>query len=124
MLMATFGFCNSVPPTPPSASAADPHEPFFQGLKKIIHNKPYLILALCFGCGIALFSSLSTLFEQILCPQGYKDQMIGIYGALLIGTGVLGAAVAGAIVDKTKKFMETAKVCFAFAALASIFLSV
>ncbi len=32
-----------------------------------------MILALCFGGGMALFTSLTTLLEQILCPWGYSD---------------------------------------------------
>ena len=33
--MATLGFCNSAPPTPPSVSAASRSEPFFLGLKTV-----------------------------------------------------------------------------------------
>ena len=33
--MATFGVCSSLPPTPPTASAAEESEPFFKGLKKV-----------------------------------------------------------------------------------------
>ncbi|XP_077992079.1 solute carrier family 49 member A3-like [Glandiceps talaboti] len=124
MLMATFGFCSSHPPTPPSSSAADVHEPFFQGLKKILRNQAYLVLAFSFGGGIALFSTVSTLFEQILCPQGYTNLWVGIYGGIMIGVGLFGAGFAGAYVDKTKKFTETAKISYAFAALACIFLAV
>ncbi|XP_070541234.1 solute carrier family 49 member A3-like [Ptychodera flava] len=124
MLMATCGFCSSHPPTPPSASAADVHEPFFTGLKKIIQNKAYLILAFSFGGGIALFSTLTTLFQQILCPQGYNDDEIGIYGALMIFSGIIGAGFAGAVVDKTKKFMETAKISYGLAAVSCSFLAV
>ena len=35
ILMVTFGVCNSVPPTPPTASAAEESEPFFRGLKQV-----------------------------------------------------------------------------------------
>lgn len=35
-LMATFGVCSSVPPTPPTASADEASEPFLAGLKKVI----------------------------------------------------------------------------------------
>ena len=47
----------------------------------------------------------------------------GLCGALMIGVGVVGAAIAGAIVDYTKKFEEVAKVAFAFASLSAVFFS-
>ena len=42
-LMATFGVWSSVPPTPPTASAAEDSEPFFKGLKQVI-------VVFCFYC--------------------------------------------------------------------------
>ncbi len=45
----------------------------------------------------------------------------GIAGALLIGLGVIGAAIAGVFVDKTKKFEEVEKIGFCMTALSAIF---
>lgn len=44
----------------------------------------------------------------------------GLCGALMIGGGIIGAAIAGVFVDKTKKFEEVAKISFAMAALAGV----
>ena len=35
MFMATFGIWSSVPPTPPTSSAEEKSEPFFDGLKQV-----------------------------------------------------------------------------------------
>ena len=35
VVMATAGVCSSVPPTPPTASAAETSQPFFKGLKMV-----------------------------------------------------------------------------------------
>ena len=35
-LLATFGICSSVPPTPPSPSAAETSQSFLQGIKSVI----------------------------------------------------------------------------------------
>ncbi|RMX61475.1 hypothetical protein pdam_00003517 [Pocillopora damicornis] len=115
VVMATFGVCSSSPPTPPTASAESSSEPFFQGLKK---NKPYLVLLVTFGSGIGLFTCLTTILEQVICPRGYSDDMAGTAGAVLIAVGLVGGGFTGVYVDKTKKFKETAKISYALAAVS------
>ena len=45
-LMATFGFCSNMPPTPPSASAHVDSEPFFQGVKQVRESWHILFLVI------------------------------------------------------------------------------
>ena len=73
VVMATFGWWSNRPPTPPSASAETDSERFIVGLKMLLRNPPYYILATAVGAGIGLFSVLTTLLSQILCPWGYTD---------------------------------------------------
>jgi len=40
---------------------------------QLLRNKAYLVLLLCFGSGIAVFTCFSILLEQILCVQGYTN---------------------------------------------------
>ena len=40
---------------------------------QILQNKAYLVLMIAFGSGIGLFTCLTTLLEQIICPRGYND---------------------------------------------------
>ena len=49
VVMATFGVCSSIPPTPPTASAESKSEPFFAGLKKVRYF--YLIYDIYLGKG-------------------------------------------------------------------------
>ncbi|XP_031559501.1 solute carrier family 49 member A3-like [Actinia tenebrosa] len=121
VVMTTLGFCSSVPPTPPSHSAASQSEPFFVGLKTVLRNKSYLVLMMAFGVGIGLFSCLSTILEQIICPFGYSDKMAGNAGAVLIGCGLLGGALSGWYVDKSKEFELTAKVSYGMSAITCCF---
>ncbi|XP_022615648.1 major facilitator superfamily domain-containing protein 7 isoform X2 [Seriola dumerili] len=123
--LATVGIRSSTPPTPPSASAESSScEPFVQGIKLLLKNKAYLILLLCFGSGIAVFTCFSTLLEQILCVQGYTNDFAGLCGALFIVFGIVGAGALGLYVDKTKKFIEATKINMSFSALACIAFSV
>ncbi|XP_074809694.1 solute carrier family 49 member A3 isoform X2 [Natator depressus] len=120
-ILAMVGVHGKVPPTPPSASATySTSQPFFTGLKMLLRNKPYIILMVCFGAGIGMFTCFSTLLEQILCVKGYSNFFAGLSGALFTVFGLLGAFLLGLYVDKTRKFIESTKVCFCLAALASI----
>ncbi|XP_034038091.1 solute carrier family 49 member A3 [Thalassophryne amazonica] len=123
--LATVGLRSSAPPTPPSASAQfSTSEPFLQGIKLLLKNKAYLILLLCFGSGIAAFTCFSTLLEQILCVRGYTNDFAGLCAALFIVFGILGAALLGLYVDKTKKFIEVTKINLGLCALMCIAFSV
>ncbi|XP_022050539.1 solute carrier family 49 member A3 [Acanthochromis polyacanthus] len=123
--LATVGIRSSAPPTPPSASAeSSGSEPYVQGIKLLLRNKAYLILLLCFGSGMAVFTCFSTLLEQILCVQGYADDFAGLCGALFIVFGIIGAGALGLYVDKTKKFIEATKINMSFTALSCIAFSV
>ncbi|XP_040589420.1 solute carrier family 49 member A3 isoform X2 [Mesocricetus auratus] len=110
-LLATTCVWESVPPSPPSAGAAgSTSESFLHGLKLLIQNKAYVILAVCFGGGIGVFSSFSALLEQILCASGYSNEFSGLCGALFIVFGILGALLLGLYVDRTKHFTEATKI--------------
>ncbi|XP_067373805.1 solute carrier family 49 member A3 isoform X2 [Channa argus] len=123
--LTTVGIRSSVPPTPPSASAeSSGSEPFFQGIKLLLRNKAYLVLLLCFGSGVAVFTCFFMFLVQILCVQGYSNDFAGLCGVLFIVFGVVGAGALGLYVDKTKKFIEVTKVNMSFTALASIAFSV
>uniref|UniRef100_A0A1A8IEM2 Major facilitator superfamily domain containing 7 n=2 Tax=Nothobranchius kuhntae TaxID=321403 RepID=A0A1A8IEM2_NOTKU len=123
--LASAGIWSNKPPTPPSASAeTSGSEPFIKGIKLLLRNKAYLILLVCFGSGIAVFTCFTTLLEQILCVQGYTNDFAGLCGALFIGVGVFGSAVFGFYVDKSKKFMEVIKINISMTALCCITFSV
>ncbi|XP_016051346.1 PREDICTED: major facilitator superfamily domain-containing protein 7 [Miniopterus natalensis] len=120
-LLATTCLWESVPPTPPSAGAShSTSEKFLDGLKLLVKNKAYVILAVCFGGGIGIFSSFSALLEQILCVNGYSNEFAGLCGALFIVFGILGALVLGLYVDRTKHFTEAIKVGFCLTSVACV----
>ncbi|XP_026136154.1 solute carrier family 49 member A3 [Carassius auratus] len=109
--LATVGICERVPPTPPSASmVTSSSEPFLHGVKLLLTNKAYMVLLVCFGSGIGVFTCFSTLLEQILCVKGYSNDFAGLCGAVAIVFGVVGAFLLGLYVDKTKRFTEVTKI--------------
>ncbi|NWU90936.1 S49A3 protein, partial [Upupa epops] len=123
--LASVGIHEKIPPTPPSASATNStSQPFLTGLKMLLRNKPYIILAMCFGGGIGMFTCFSALLEQILCEKGYSNEFAGLNGALFTVCGLFGAFLLGLYVDRTRKFIESTKICYSLSALASIMFAV
>ncbi|KAM4707333.1 solute carrier family 49 member A3 isoform 1-T2 [Discoglossus pictus] len=119
--LATAGIWSKAPPTPPSASAlSSTSESFFSGIKLLLKNKAYLILMVCFGAGVGIFTAFAIFLEQILCFNGYSNFFSGLCGALFILFGIIGGLVCGLYVDKTKQFTEVVKICFCLASLMSI----
>ncbi|XP_055290683.1 solute carrier family 49 member A3 isoform X7 [Moschus berezovskii] len=86
----------------------------------LARNKAYIVLAVCFGGGIGIFSSFSALLEQILCVNGYSSEFAGLCGALFIAFGVLGAVALGLYVDRTKHFTEAIKIGLCLTSLACV----
>ncbi|KAL2779946.1 solute carrier family 49 member A3 isoform 5, partial [Daubentonia madagascariensis] len=120
-LLASACLWESVPPTPPSAGAASStSEKFLDGLKLLLRNKAYMLLAVCFGGGTGVFSSFVALLEQILCASGYSNEFSGLCGALFIVFGILGALVLGIYVDRTKCFTEATKISFCLTSVACV----
>ncbi|XP_077588503.1 solute carrier family 49 member A3 [Stigmatopora nigra] len=123
--LATVGIRSGTPPTPPSASAERSHsESFLGGVKLLLMNPAYMLLLLCLGSGVGIFTCFSTLLEQILCVQGYTNDFAGLCGALFILSGIVGAALLGLLVDKSKRFMEAIKINMSLSTLAGIAFSV
>uniref|UniRef100_A0A914UMK3 Membrane transporter n=1 Tax=Plectus sambesii TaxID=2011161 RepID=A0A914UMK3_9BILA len=118
--LMTLGVTSSRPPSPPAASAASEEAPrFWAGLKMALRTPAFLVLAVTLGGGVGLFNSLYNNLQPMLCVKGYSDTFIGAMGALLIISGLIGAAISGVLVDKTKMFQEIMKVSFAGAGIAA-----
>ncbi|KAG0716335.1 hypothetical protein GWK47_009945 [Chionoecetes opilio] len=113
----------SKPPTPPSHSAERGERdraPYMQQLKDTFTSPAYLLLVLGLGCGVALFTSLATVTQQILCPMGYDDVFSGVAMAVMILCGFVGSAVTSVAVDRTKAFTPIIKLFYACAAIFAV----
>ena len=93
-------------------------------LLQLLKNKMFWLLAISAGTGVGLFTCITTLLQQILCPYGYNDTFVGVCAALIIVFGIIGAGIAGVIVDKTRKFEQVAKVCMCVSAVFMIVFTV
>ncbi|KAF9906624.1 hypothetical protein EC991_000425 [Linnemannia zychae] len=102
------------PPTPPSPSAAEAlqqtvEEPFHISLKKVGTNKQFLLVLLAFGSLVGVFNSVTSLLATFTAPYGYTSIQAGYLGAGMVIAGLLGAAVSGPLVDRTKQYKTVCK---------------
>lgn len=120
------------PPTPPSRAEASRREgeqlmPISAGSSEIAAMKrdfgtlladaQFRKLLVAFGLGLATFNAFSTLVDQIVKPCGYGDDA-GLFGAAIIGAGLVGCVVYGPIMERTRNFRGVLRVGFALAGLA------
>ncbi|KAK9888911.1 hypothetical protein WA026_001132 [Henosepilachna vigintioctopunctata] len=118
-------FFRSKPPTPPSYAQAqqqeENREAFFESLKRLLKNRPYLLLLTAYGINVGIFYAISTLLNQIIL-QYYKDgqEDAGRIGVLIVLAGMMGSVCCGVILDKYHKFKETTMVVYAMSLLSMV----
>ncbi|KAK5113785.1 hypothetical protein LTR62_003169 [Meristemomyces frigidus] len=103
-------FIPRVPPTPPSAFAAEETLNLGEALRVLPRNTQFWLLFLPFSIYVGFFNAFSSLINQTLSPYGYTETQAGIAGGLLILVGLLASAVVSPIVDRTKKHLLTIKI--------------
>ncbi|CAI8033190.1 Uncharacterized protein B0416.5 [Geodia barretti] len=85
-----------------------------------VTNSSFWVLMVIWGSGAGLFNALLTLLPQIVCPFGYSDTDAGLWGALMIFCGLVGATLAGLLIDFTKLFKEVAVVSLGLGILSFV----
>lgn len=88
------------PAVPPPGPISEKDEFSLTSMKKLLHNKAYLLaLFVCF-ISMGVFNTLLTLLESILLPRGITSVEAGIIGAVFVVAGVLGAIILPILSDK------------------------
>jgi len=91
------------PPTPASAAGDEVRSLVFDGLRDALRNRDFLLTMAVFFVGLGVFNSVTTWIEDILRPRGFSITQAGVAGALMVGSGVLGALVLPALSDRARK---------------------
>ena len=137
-LLATF-LTRSTPPTPPTnrenlkddskinklSLAFFTHlRIYFKQVLELLKSLNFILLFITFGFSFGLSNTTAILLQQLLCVHGYTDSEVGIFSGIMVGFGILGSLIAGIIVDRTKKFEETAKICFLSNSFANLLFAI
>ena len=103
------------PVNPPSAVAEAPVQNLnmLEAFKAMKENTSFLLLAISFALMFGFYVSLGNLISGIFTPFGLNAVEITYMGLYLLGSGILGAVVVGAWVDRTATYKMTMMVlCF------------
>jgi FLVCR family MFS transporter 7 len=137
--VGAFIFLHNSPPSPPSAAAAlklqlkaanqaqhidrmSAISVVISEIRQLMANKHFRILTLGVAVGLGMFNALSTLLERLVTPAGYSSDDAGIFGALLILVGFIGAGIVGPIMDKTHKYNKILKLGIVLSGCGLVFM--
>lgn len=120
-IVTIIAFWYKEPPIPPAPIGDRDHVPsFWRGLLDTVKCWPFWVLILVWGVGAGIFNAVLTLLPQLLCPYGYSNKESGLWGSLMIFCGMVGATIAGLLIDYTKKFKEITVISLSMAILCYI----
>jgi len=96
-------FAREKPPTPPCPPGHEERVLMFDGLKKMLRQKDFVVLLIIFFIGLGMFNSVSTWIENIVRPRGFSISQAGMLGGLMLIGGIVGAIVMPVLSDKYRK---------------------
>ncbi|XP_012267119.2 uncharacterized MFS-type transporter C09D4.1-like isoform X1 [Athalia rosae] len=110
--IAVIIFFHSDPPLPPSETRrlqklhdSESSEGFLVLTKNLLTNRNYIALWHAFGVIIGIFNALGTLLNQMYLLHFENSEVeLGHIGVAMTVVGMIGAIVAGVVLDKTHKF--------------------
>ncbi|CAG8170798.1 unnamed protein product [Penicillium salamii] len=103
-------FLPASPPTPASASSAEPHTPLGVAVRQLTTTWEFWQILIPFAVYVGFFNSVSSLLNQILSPYNFSETEAGIAGAILIVVGLVTAAIIAPITDRYKHYLGSIRV--------------
>jgi len=96
-------FAGEKPPTPPCPPGHEERVLMFDGLKKMLRQKDFVLLLIIFFIGLGMFNSVSTWIENIVRARGFSISQAGMLGGLMLLGGIVGAIVVPVLSDKYRR---------------------
>jgi MFS family permease len=91
------------PPTPPCPAEQETRSLMFDGLKKMLKQKDFILLMIIFFIGLGMFNGISTWIENIIRARGFSISQAGVLGGLMLIGGIIGAIVMPLLSDRYQK---------------------
>ena len=98
-----FVFARARPPTPPCPAGQGVRVLMFDGLKRMLRQRDFLLLLAIFFIGLGAFNGVSTWIESIVRPRGFSISQAGLLGGLMLIGGIIGAVVMPILSDRTRR---------------------
>ncbi|MHA2290254.1 MAG: MFS transporter [Promethearchaeota archaeon] len=111
------------PPTPPSLIAKKEDFGSTSGLKPLLLNKKFGLIAVVFFVGLGAFNMVSTYIELIFAPRGLTSIEVGNVGGLLFIGGIIGTILVSILADKFHKRVLLIKIALMITMLSFFVIS-
>lgn len=98
-----FIFVRERPPTAPCLPGQEERSLVFDGLKKSLQIKNFILLLVIFFVGLGVFNAVTTWIEDIVRPRGFSIVQAGNIGGLMILGGIIGAVAIPLLSDHYRK---------------------
>ena len=98
-----FVFVKERPLTAPCLPGQEERSLVFDGLKKSLRIKEFVLLLVIFFVGLGVFNAVTTWIEDIVRPRGFSIIQAGNIGGLMILGGIIGAVVIPLLSDHYRK---------------------
>jgi len=112
----------SRPQVPPSITACVEKKTditFLNAFKNVVWDYNFIILLIQFSLGFGAYNGLATLINQLFSPSDYSNDENGMLGGGTIVSGIVGSAIFGLLVDKTRSYKFTLLGCYLAGAAAT-----
>jgi len=96
-------FARARPPTPPCPTGQDVRVLMFDGLKRMLRQRDFLLLLAIFFIGLGMFNGVSTWIENIVRPRGFSISQAGLLGGLMLVGGIIGAVIMPILSDRARR---------------------
>ncbi|PMD46070.1 MFS general substrate transporter, partial [Hyaloscypha variabilis F] len=111
-------FIPAAPPGRMQGSAQSNSLPMLRQLLTLLKSPEFWLMFFPFVLLIATFNSFSSIINQILEPHGFSDIESGIAGAILIGVGLVSAAITSPIIGRRGGQLRFIKIGISLLALS------
>ncbi len=98
-----FIFVKERPPTAPCLPGQEERSLVFDGFKRSLRMKNFILLMVIFFVGLGVFNAVTTWIEDIVRPRGFSIIQAGNTGGLMILGGIIGAVVVPLLSDHYRK---------------------
>jgi sugar phosphate permease len=91
------------PPTPPCPAGDEARVLVFDGLRRMLQQRDFILLLVVFFIGLGVFNGVSTWIEQIVRPRGFSSVQAGLTGGFMLIGGIVGAIVMPILSDRSRR---------------------
>ncbi len=91
------------PPTPPGPAGQDDRSLMFDGLRRMMKQREFILLLVIFFIGLGLFNGVTTWIEEIVGPRGFGAAEAGLAGGLMLIGGIVGAVILPLVSDGLRR---------------------